>query len=828
MKIVNKKTIVSLILLLTIAISLIAFPTANAQPTSFKATYAFIGALPNPAGVGQAVLLHYGISDATQEVDDGWEGITITITKPDNDTETLGPLRTDSTGGSGVVYVPTQVGTYYLQTNFPEQWYNYSGFGFSGPVSFNRLYKASTSEKLALNVTEEPQPYYPSMPLPTEYWTRPIDAQLREWTTISGNWLAIPVNRVAPNNNGPETAHILWSRQLTEGGLVGGEDAYAYVTGDAYQGRFANPVIVNGILFYNKFHGSLMGAGGGPSAIVAVDLHTGKELWSRSNATLSFGQTLYWNTMNSHGYYAYVYSVTGTTWQALDPLTGELMYTMTNVPSGTRVYGPNGEILIYTVNTAGGWMTMWNSTKAAIAPSALAFLEGNWAPEGQIINAQTRGYQWNKTIPTGLTGSVAQYFAEDRLFGTDVTGATGGSSLTTVNFWALNLKPGQEGTLLFKSTWTPPSGNITFQYATASIEDGVFVVTAKETRQLYGFSTNTGQLLWGPTEAQPYFDQYTLGESRALTRAVAITEGKVFSVGVAGILHCFDASTGNTLWKYAADQKYQELLWANNWWLNIAFITDGKIYLVHDEHSPINPYPRGAPYICVDIETGAEVWKIEGAFRGTQWGGTGIIGDSIIATMDTYNMRVYAVGKGPTAITVNAPDMGISFGSSIMIKGTVTDVSPGTKSDELALRFPNGVPAVSDASMSDWMLYVYKQFPRPTDATGVPVTLSVLDSNGNYREIGTATSNSDGFFTFNWVPDISGEYTVYANFAGSKSYWPSHAVTSFAVDPAATSAPPQEPIASMADMYILPGIIAIIVAIIVGFAVTILVLRKLP
>ena len=70
--------------------------------------------------------------------------------------------------------------------------------------------------------------------------------------------------------------------------------------------------------------------------------------------------------------------------------------------------------------------------------------------------------------------------------------------------------------------------------------------------------------------------------------------------------------------------------------------------------------------------------------------------------------------------------------------------------------FPNGVPAVSDASMSSWMEYVYMQKPKPTNATGVPVTLSVIDSNGNYRHIGTTTSDASGMFGFTWTPDISG------------------------------------------------------------------------
>ena len=179
-------------------------------------------------------------------------------------------------------------------------------------------------------------------------------------------------------------------------------------------------------------------------------------------------------------------------------------------------------------------------------------------------------------------------------------------------------------------------------------------------------------------------------------------------------------------------------------------------------------------------------------------------------------------------MTVEAPKAAIELGKSLVISGTVTDISAGTKQNEQAARFPNGVPAVSDESMSAWMEYVYMQKPRPTDATGVPVTLSVVDANGNYREIGTTTTN-DGFFTFNWKPDIQGQYSVYASFPGSESYWPSHAITSFAVDPAApTPLPTEALLQSNADIYFVPAVAGIIAAIAIGFAITILLLRKRP
>ena len=144
-------------------------------------------------------------------------------------------------------------------------------------------------------------------------------------------------------------------------------------------------------------------------------------------------------------------------------------------------------------------------------------------------------------------------------------------------------------------------------------------------------------------------------------------------------------------------------------------------------------------------------------------------------------------------------------------------------------RFPNGVPAVSDASMNQWMAYVYMNQPKPTNATGVPVDIFVVDANGNYRSIGTVTSDDTGFFSLQWYPDIPGKYTVYAMFKGSESYWPSQSTTAFAVDnaPTQTTAPTPAP-ASMVDQYFVPAVIGIVLAIVVCFAVTIILLRKRP
>ena len=128
------------------------------------------------------------------------------------------------------------------------------------------------------------------------------------------------------------------------------------------------------------------------------------------------------------------------------------------------------------------------------------------------------------------------------------------------------------------------------------------------------------------------------------------------------------------------------------------------------------------------------------------------------------------------------------------------------------------------------MLYLYKQFEYPTNATGVLLTVSVVDSNGNYRTVGTTTSDTTGAYSLNWVPDIAGKYTVYVTFPGSNAYYGSSAQATFVVEesPAATAAPTVTP-TSMSEQYFIPLSVGTIVAIIaIGAILALLQLRKRP
>jgi len=165
----------------------------------------------------------------------------------------------------------------------------------------------------------------------------------------------------------------------------------------------------------------------------------------------------------------------------------------------------------------------------------------------------------------------------------------------------------------------------------------------------------------------------------------------------------------------------------------------------------------------------------------------------------------------------------------VLLKGTVTDQPPTGRRNvnnlvEFTLKDP---PAISDEDMQKWMEYKFMGQGYPADAKGVEVVISVMDPNNNYYEVGRTTSDVNGFYSLSFEPLVPGDYTVFAAFEGSASYYASQAVTAITVEEApAATAEPTPPPASAADLYFLPVSIGLLVAIIAVGAVLILMLRK--
>ena len=871
---VNKNTIamiIASILVLTISSQMLLTPSANAHtPVWNIPSFAYISVVPSPVGVGQTAQVYLWVDipmpSAALTNDIRRRGYQLTITKPDGAIQTESwDIISDTTGIQFWSYTPDQIGTYTFKFNYTGQTYTWSG-----AYQNDTMAPASASTTLEVTDTFLPAPIF-SYPLPTEYWTRPIEGQNTDWYRISSNWLNAPwirsgststggagYGRYQPDGTGPNSPHVMWSKELQFGGVVGGNNTTVsgetYYMGGSYNVRFSNAMVVQGNLYYQESYGN----GGGGGDYVAVDIRTGEELWrinaSRTGTSLfpTFAYLPSFDTGNQHGILPNGLlinqrSVTGlgNVWSTYDPRTGVLTaMNVTNVPSGTAqaatlapssassvsVAGPNGELLIYTLANSGTtsnvqmYLNQWNSSKVINADSG-------WY-SGTVNASLASRYDWNVSVSALNQGGGAWNIYRDAYYNDIILCLQGSfgtgprTNPTGVNVTAISINQADHGRILWSKSYQQAPNNQTAQIIAVDNIARTFIVEYKETMTLTGYSLTDGSQLWTTTPDIALWDTM---------RSVTLSAyGNLYRSGFDGILYCYDDATGELLWTYgnggAGNSTYEGLGTSyGHMPIFVDVIADGKVYLGTTEHSPGSPWYKDSTYRCINATDGTEIWQLTGWGTGMYVGQYDIVADGYFLYLNCYDLKVYSVGKGPSAMTLTASPKVSTYGSSVIIEGTVTDIAAGTKQEEQVARFPYGVPAVSDASQKAWMEYVYMQKPRPTDTVGVQVTLSVVDSNGNYREIGQATSDADGFYSLNWKPDIEGQYTVYASFGGSESYWPSHAVTSFAVDPAAAIPTPTEaPAQSTADMYFVPAVAGIIVTIVICFAITILLLRKRP
>jgi hypothetical protein len=788
---------------------------------------------------------------------------SLTITAPDGTTETQNwPVIDDATGVQFLRYTPKQAGNYTFFFNYPQQTYTWSGT-YQGDI-----FTASNRTR-TLTVTEEPIPEgLNSYPLPTEYWTRPIEEQNTYWYSIASNWLSAPyitgasvafIGGQQPDGTAPESAHIMWTKPLQYGGIVGGTNTgiigEGYYQGLSYNPRFGNPIIMHGTLFYQEPLGN-SGAGGD---YLAVDLRTGEELW-RINASAtgtslvpSFGYLYSSDGPNQHGVLpnglliaTTTVSGQGTVWRGYDPRTGYLtsMY-VTNVPGGTNVAGPSGEYLKYvltnygTTNNPNWYIAQWNSSKVFGTISGNGV--GNWY-SGTADASRPTCYDWNVSvnlkgtgwsIGTAGRGAVPLITVDGMLLCVQGTfgGHVGDSGATVTsspaNITAINLNSDRRGQTLWAQSYQQAPGNNTRFLSAWDPDNDVFVFSDKESFANYGYSLTNGQFLWGPSYPP---DSSSVDWNYMIWYTPFCQYGNLYTCGFSGLLYCYNVTTGKLSWTFGSGGPgnstnagfeapygyYPQFVEA---------VADGKIYIVNNDHSPNNPMYKGSRLRCINATDGTELWSTFG--WGNMMSGTcAPIADGYLTAYNPYDGQIYTYGKGPSAMTVDITTDVISSGSSVMIKGTVTDIASGTQQNEQAARFPHGVPVVSDVNQGEWMEYVYMQKPKPKDIAGVAVNLFVTDSNNNYRPIGTVTT-TDGFFSLNWTPDIEGHYTVYAIFEGSESYYPSHALTAFAVDPVMATSTPQPTIQlPPTETYFAISTTAIIVAIAIVGAIIILMNKK--
>lgn len=909
MKNIFLRIAICVLLISSMSAASILISTTNAHTPPWNIpTFAYINVAPNPVGVGQQVSVLMWLDktfDPTIALtnDYRFHNYNLTIIKPDSSIETkIFDIVIDTTSSQFYAYIPTTVGNYTFIFTFPGQAFNtYSHPATSQLVNDTYLPSQATTT-LTVQQNALPSPIY-SYPLPTEYWTRPIYGENTDWWTISSNWLGtgaagygVWTNAWAMRNPGdaigPLTGHIMWTKSLQSGGVIGGNNfaiqGDTAFEGSAYNQRYQNPIIVNGKLYYTEprsFTGieGQFSAGATPYGPTdCVDLQTGQLLWSRHDVpALSFA--LLWDVQdpNQHGVYPAILC-TASMAQCFDADTGDPLFNVTNVPSGGGFFGggspagaavsgpcmgPWGEQIKYVIANAGNatrsdWrLGQWNSTRlwtgsgfsggtTDLSPLIAPVVDGGVSAGVNSRYDYNVSVSWANTIPTvpsffgppsaGFQILAAKYgdvlLCENGTMPGLSTSVFGATSSTPYTYFAVNLNAskGTVGQVLWWNTVSAPPNNITVIPGPVDFQSRVYIEAYKETMQWVGYDLDSGAKLWGPTPSQTAFDYYG---NPALPYINGVTDnGKLYSVQFGGILYTYDLRTGTLLWTYGngGAGNSTNAGFYNAYGVYPTFINaigSGVLYTVTTEHTITTPIYKGALSRALNGTDGSEIWTLN-SYVGEFFAMSYAIADGYSTWFNGYDNQIYVVGKGPSAISVQAPQTAVTVGNGIVIQGRVTDIAAGTKQYAQASRFPNGIPVSSDASMKDWMGYVYQQKPMPNNFTGVPVSINAMDPNGNYIHVGDATTNAYGLFSSTWVtPDVPGDYTVYATFPGTNGYWPSTAVVAMSVataqsgGPTATATPPS----SIADQYFIPlSIATIVIVIIVGAVLAMLLLRRRP
>jgi outer membrane protein assembly factor BamB len=782
---------IALVLMLTFTIFMASMPAVNAADI---APVAYLSVVPNPVGVNQPANVIMWLQPIPPTASDVFHGFMVTITKPDGTTETRGPLTTSLIGSQGFSYTPTIVGTYKFQFAYPGETFASTGDN----------YLSSQSQVIELVVQQQQIEEFSETSIPTGYWTRPISGEERSWYSISGNWLMRAYSSAYasfdapgaynPYSQAPLSPHIMWTKELTMGGLVGGEfGSIGYYAGLSYEWKVDPPIIINGKLYYNLWPSrgrGIYGYGGpndlpvGITGFICVDVRTGQELWRKDTGVITHGQIYNYESGNQGGAMAYLWEIASPTYQMYDAFTGDWMMNFTNAAGGLVTYGSDGTMFVYVLGD--GWLAMWNSTKAFDENGQIAYGPvGMWRPH-QGTYDWTKGLEWNTTVPKAPAGN----YAMQTCISDNVLVATMGPSYTVTNLIV------GYSTITGQQLWVI---NRRFNSNYKAVGEGIYAQFEATTRTWLAYNINTGQQLW---ESEPM--GYPWGTY--LSENPLIAYDKLWTMGFDGYIHAIDINTGKDAWKfYSGNSGYETPYGTYPFW-NGPLIASGVVFAGTGEHSPTQPIIRGEKLFAVDANTGQGLWNINGLLH------TDAIADGYLIAYNAYDNRIYCFGKGPSAATVSAPQVAVPKGTAITITGSVTDQSEGQK----------GTPAISDESMSQWMEYLVMQKAYPANVKGVPVALTAIGPDGNVNVIGTGGSEASGKYGFAWTPQSEGTYKITATFKGSYSYGSSFDETFVTVSGVSSSSETTNASAAPIDLYIIVATILVIIAI----AVAVIILRK--
>ena len=782
---------------------------------------------PNPIGLNQEFLANIWTVRApgSQRAFLGYE---ITITKPSGATTSFTMDSFVADGTAWFPWIADEVGDWTIQVKFPGNWLpagfyvdgervNASGtsgfFGTGGTQYDEGVYvEPSESPIITLTVQQDFVPIWPESPLPTDYWTRPVASENREWWPITGDYPWFGNGESAlwdqyyPNTNaypatvgstsdyaftpwveGPDTGHVVWKRMDQLGGIIGGSQA---IGSDIYW----DPVWLDRptvILMGRCYEAVTKTSQDGPEASSywqCYDLRTGELYWERplypgevEPRFIEYAASPYTLSLGGRGITGVVpklskpslMSISGGRIMKYDPVDGSMILNQSIAPmtgSGGTYY-MNGYVL-GVQNLGGGNYRLINWTTIGSASNF----------EDRVISNTTYA---RSSLPSRIDWETG--------IGAVVSDVERGGIRWGQRMVAYDLTTGQE---LWDKTVEAPQ----FSGSAVLADHGKLLIGS-----MYGhfeaYDLHTGDFVW-KTETMDYPWDITGWGSYGMISAYGN-----FYWGAPSSYYAFSWETGETVWQFQipADFPFETAYGTGTDAENSETVypfhapgicADGKIFVYSLQHSPEPPYFRGQPMLAIDAYTGDLVWKL-GGFTGcgqhTRAGVMITVADGYL-TLGCRDGYMYVIGKGKSTTTVTAPDVAVPKGTAMTIKGTVLDQSPAQQ----------GAACVSADSIEVQMQYIHLQMPidgihHNVTLTGVPVALCAIAEDGTYIDIGTVTSDGyTGAFGASWTPTTEGTYKIVASFAGDDSYGSSDAATYVTVGPAAAAGAtiqpePQEP-----------------------------------
>ena len=201
--------------------------------------------------------------------------------------------------------------------------------------------------------------------------------------------------------------------------------------------------------------------------------------------------------------------------------------------------------------------------------------------------------------------------------------------------------------------------------------DGMFFIMNDVNFAVEAFKVSTGEKVWsntlkGDNGAPP--NDYDLFSLKPY-----VGNGNLF-VAPGGDIWSFETKTGVQKWytnttKLLGDPGLESPygIWPF-WVFNCAGQTNDVSYWpIGHEYNP--PLFHGAQMIALNNTNGELVFSTLGTYiRSTA------IAYGIMLSFNAYDNQIYAFGKGPTRITVDAPTVGVTTATPITITGTTIDV----------------------------------------------------------------------------------------------------------------------------------------------------------